>query len=115
MTEKRFNPEGALEEEGCACQPDDMNKYPEKPKTVMTREDVYKLIDSERKYQEKKQARWDDSAWHISDWVVFIKRYLQRIDDWTGHPREQMDEMRKVAALAVACMEYNVTRERKRV
>ena len=116
---ERFNPEVELEKGCCGtdsdCRADDINKYPEKPKTAMSRADVYKLIDSERDYQEKKQARWDDSDWHISDWVVFIRRYLKKIDDWTGHPKEQLDEMRKVAALAVVCMEHNHTRARKRV
>ena len=84
-------------------------------KIIMSRPDVYKLINSEREYQERKQAHWDDSQWHISDWVVFIRRYLKKIDDWTGHPAEQLDEMRKIAALAVVCMEYNKTRPRKRV
>lgn len=111
---KRFNPEAADDcncDEGKECGTD-MNKYPEKPKTVMVRADVYKLIDSERDYQEKTQAAWDDSRWSISDWVIFIRRYLQKIDDWTGHPKEQMDEMRKVAALAVAAMEFNRSRPR---
>lgn len=99
--------------EECNCDTaEDMNKYPEKPKTYMTRADVYKLIDGERDYQDKSQAAWDDSRWSISDWVVFIRRYLEKIDACTGHPREQMAEMRKVAALAVACMEFNRTRSR---
>lgn len=125
--EKRFNPEAELGEKddccepGCECQTDtddmerpedDLNKYPEKPKTAMSRSEVYHLINEERDYQDKKWTVYDDSSWSISDWVVFIRRYLKLIDTWTGHPREQMDEMRKVAALAVACMEFNGARSR---
>ena len=80
----------------------------------MSREDVYKLIDTERDYQNRKWKHFDDSKWALNDWVVFIERYLKEIKDWTGHPNEQMDAMRKVGALAVVAMQYNKTRERFR-
>jgi hypothetical protein len=89
-----------------------LNKYPERPKTMVSRDEIYKMINGERDYQDKSNFAYDDSSWSISDWVVFIRRYLEKIDDWTGHPKEQMDEMRKVAALAVACMEFNGARPR---
>ena len=99
---------GTCDAKGCECQ----NKHPEKPKTVISRADVYKAIDTEREYQDKKWVFYDDSDWAVNDWVVFIKRYLKEINEWTGHKREQMDAMRKVAALAVCSMEYNGTRPR---
>jgi hypothetical protein len=80
---------------------------------VLTRSQIYDMIEGEREYQKNKWRHYEDSAWSINDWVVFIKRYLKEINNWTGHPREQMDAMRKVAALAIACMEFNGSRPRE--
>ena len=99
-------------EENVTC--DCSTKEPEKPKTVLSRSEVYDFINGERAYQDNKWRHLDDSEWSINDWVVFIERYLKEIKEWTGHPREQMDAMRKVAALAVAAMEFRGSRPREK-
>lgn len=78
----------------------------------MIRQDVYTLIDGEREYQDLKWANFDDSKWSINDWLVFIERYIFEARDVTGSPMLQMDNMRKIAALAIAAMEYNETNPR---
>lgn len=66
-----------------------------------------KAIKYERKYQDKKwNNTYDDNDWSINDWVVFIRQYLDMVNANTGQPEAQMDNMRKVAALAVAAMEH---------
>jgi hypothetical protein len=78
----------------------------------MTRSEVYTLIDGERRYQDKRWSDgFDDDAWGINDWIVFIERYIQEAKDRTGYPN-QMNSVRKIAALAVAAMEYNETEGR---
>lgn len=80
----------------------------------MTRQQVYDLIDKERDYQiERWTGEFDDSQWAINDWLVFIERYIKKARDYTGFPVGQMNEIRKIAALAVAAMEYNHTLARK--
>ena len=82
----------------------------------MKREDVYKLIDSEREYQINKWNTpsndphlqvFDDSKWALNDWIIFIERYIQEAKSRTGYPESQKNSIRKIAALAVAALEYN--------
>ena len=80
----------------------------------MTREEVYKLIDGEREYQKFKWNQvFDDSKWSLSDWIVFIERYIQEAKNNTGFEKHEVDSIRKIAALAVACMEQHETLPRK--
>lgn len=79
---------------------------------VMSRQDVFALIDGERDYQDYIQADWDDSSWSINDWVIFIERYIQQCKNHTGNRKDQMDSIRKIGALAIAAMEYNYTEKR---
>ena len=44
-------------------------------KPIFDRDYVYKLIDGERDYQEKKWSEnYDDGAWTPNDWVIFMDR-----------------------------------------
>lgn len=82
----------------------------------MQRIEVYKLIDNERDYQKHKWSQvYDDEDWTPNDWLTFIERYVQEGRDHTGDELQQMDAIRKIAALAVAAMEYNPTLGRGRV
>lgn len=73
----------------------------------MTREEVYKAIDSERKYQDRKWKDHDDKKNHMSDWILYIERYLGKLknalykNDWF----EVQENLRKTAALGVAASE----------
>lgn len=90
----------------------------------MDRENVYKLIDGEREYQiqcDIKRARRRfgrtstedlDEGKSIETWILWMESNL---DDARVAVTKSVDKIaaleavRKVAALAVACMEYNET------
>ena len=83
----------------------------------MTREDVYKLIDGERKYQDTDphNVGHNDIAQPVAAWIIFIemqigeaKNAVYNLDRDTA-----LEHIRKIAGLSVACMEYNETRPRK--
>ena len=85
----------------------------------MKRENVYKLINGERDYQDSFWDSIDDSKWSPTDWCVFIRLYLEKAEKGmlgshtiSSARRIQMDNIRKVAALAVAAMENNETPSR---
>lgn len=89
----------------------------------MKREDVYKLIDGERDYQEKK---WNNSTTlsggkHSSpeEWITYMEDYLteakhvlSRETHITAY-KKAMNCMRKVTALGVAAMEQIDTPSRE--
>ncbi len=74
-----------------------------------TRAEVYAAIDGERDYQDALGAnRTDGSAHTVGDYLTMLDTYLRRAqDDWTGNPgnEQALDELRKVAAIAVRCLE----------
>ena len=85
----------------------------------MKREDVYKLIDGERDYQNERWKNIKDEKWSPTDWCVFIRQYLEKAEvAMLGAStieiarNNQMANIRKIAALAVAAMEYNDTPDR---
>ncbi|MCI0351536.1 MAG: hypothetical protein L0Z53_19100 [Acidobacteriales bacterium] len=81
----------------------------------MTRAEVYKLIDGERDYQDanKGNARSDLArSYSVAEWLNMIATYLRKAQDaWSGPHPEGIDlakhNVRKIAALAVVCMEQN--------
>ena len=82
----------------------------------MKREDVYKLIDGERDDQDSQPPRPEvDKITPVANWVLYIRQHLGRAADQIYWLDEEaaLQEMRKIAALAVACMEYNDTKARK--
>jgi hypothetical protein len=84
------------------------------------REKVFEIISAERDYQDDFWSEFDDSEWHPADWLNFIKRYIRHAEEGTygakdlnDYKRHQMEQIRKIGALAVAAMEYNETPERE--
>lgn len=80
-----------------------------------TREEVYKVIDGERDYQEK---RWARPAHNHSntEYLVYIQHYVNQA--FTAVSTQDGDQatlsaLRKIAALAVAAMEENGVEARK--
>lgn len=76
------------------------------------RHQVYAAIDREREYQETRWGRDDARGIHMLEFVVFMEHYLalaKASGTKSSGPNfalhEAMNEIRKVAALAVACME----------
>ena len=78
----------------------------------MNRKDVFELIDDEREYQNDTQA--DDTAYSVADWVIFIENQVAQAKQevYNMAPHKALEHVRKIAALAVACMEHNRTESR---
>ena len=88
----------------------------------MKREDVYKLIDGEREYQNE---RWKEdimpSGTHVhtpEEWIVYMEDYLDEAkhicsrNEAPGCYIQVMAIIRKVTAMGVASMEQNDTPKR---
>ena len=78
----------------------------------MKREDVYKLIDGEREYQDLKWEDHNSNKFHEPEaWIMYMEHYLDRAKALlsTEHVDSAyplaMGHIRKVAALDVVCME----------
>lgn len=73
------------------------------------REQVYKAIDGERDYQDSLGPdRTDGSVKSVGDYITMLNTYQRRATDaWTNIPgnRQALHEIRKIAAIAVRCME----------
>lgn len=77
--------------------------------TRMTREEVYKLIDGERDHQDNlPSGRSDGRPKDVGSYLTLIREYSRKADaaytDVCGH-HKALDVVRKIAALAVRCME----------
>lgn len=92
----------------------------------MKRENVYKLIDSERDYQD---SRWDDHLEtrsgkndildrdkSIAEWLTYIEFHLAEAKHsvYALESKRAKESIRKIAALAVACLENNECPARKK-
>lgn len=75
----------------------------------LSRKLVYQIIVGERKYQDSLGPERTDSAQHsASGHLVVFGTYLRRaLDGWTENPGDDVaiDNIRKLAAIAVRCME----------
>lgn len=83
----------------------------------MKREEVYKLIDGEREYQNIKWSEntTDSRSIHKPyEWLVFMQDYLTEafhVASRNPEPQAQIDAMdiiRKITAMGVCAMEQNV-------
>jgi len=75
----------------------------------MKRQDVYKLIDGERAYQDSLSSTRTDGRNHVvGEYIVMLQHYMQKaIDAWTMNPgdTEALKVIRKMAGICVKCME----------
>lgn len=82
----------------------------------MNREQVFTLIDGEREYQDSlpHHSHDQDVNTPVAAWLLYMEQHLQNAKDniYFLHPDRALEEVRKVAALAVACMEHNETKAR---
>jgi len=76
----------------------------------MERSEAYQLIDEEREYQNSKPPRpKSDADTSVGEWLIYIEEQLSRAKH-NVYKLDQllaMDNVLKIAALAVACMENN--------
>jgi len=88
----------------------------------MKRNDVYKLIDGERDYQDELPAsrtlKYDNGSCHtVGDYVTMLSHYTNKaVEEWTLNPGDDaaLNIMRKIAGIAVHCMEDHGAPERKK-
>lgn len=82
----------------------------------MTREDVYKVIDGERAYQDsrwgstKSSGREGAGERSIDEFILYIAGYAndaQQVASHFGDADEKLAVVRKLAGLCVACMEQH--------
>lgn len=80
------------------------------------RQEVYRVIYQERDYQKNLgPERTDGDSHTVGDYLVMLDTYLRRAKDaWTGNPGviPSLREVRKIAAIAVRCMEEHGAIER---
>jgi hypothetical protein len=91
-----------------------------------TREQVYKAIDSEREYQnywDNKRLNGNDNETQMDKdkpvecWVLWMEEYIKKArEEATGDCTKEraLHQIRKVAALGVACMESLGAPEREK-
>lgn len=67
---------------------------------------AYRAIDSEREYQKK----WGEKPHEVSSFILYMEHHLalaRAIASSTSPESAALDEIRKVTALGVACMEQH--------
>lgn len=82
----------------------------------MERKNVYKLIDEEREYQDSKPPRPEgDAVTPVASWLIYIEKKLDEAKEkiYFLDKDSALERIRQIAALSVACMEYNETKSRK--
>jgi hypothetical protein len=69
------------------------------------RVDILAEVNEEREYQvETFNDKFDDKN-TLNDWVTYIGIHCGKASNWTAAPKQQREQMLKVAALAVAACE----------
>ena len=90
---------------------------------VLTRKEVYEIIDSERdfqKYWDKKRASDsidlpNDKDKAVETWILWMEEYLAKarmLATKSLDKKEALANIRNVVALGVACMEYRGAEKR---
>lgn len=82
-------------------------------KNNMEREKVYKLINGERDYQDTK---WTGHKHEVGAYILLLEEYAKRArEQWTDSNSDvsALDMIRKVAGIAVHCMEEHGAPSRK--
>lgn len=83
---------------------------------MTTREEVYKALDSERSYQDKKfdktlsSDRVGDGSRTIDEFVLYISGLAGELVQLASHlssPDEKLNMVRKIGGLCVQCMEQH--------
>jgi hypothetical protein len=72
----------------------------------MKRQEVYKIIDGERFYQDSK---WEDldKINNVSDFMIYMQNYLNKamVANNPVQNRESLDNLRKVVSIGIGCFE----------
>lgn len=82
----------------------------------MTREEIYKIIDAERNYQDTKWGLQHDANHEVESYILYMEDYLNEARHLLSHANGVeggLDVLRKVVALGIACFESHGVPERK--
>lgn len=85
----------------------------------MERKKVYEVINSEREYQIHRHVAQAtphrDKDHSVADWLIYMKEHIRRAEKhlYSLNQNRALNEIRKVTALGVACMENNETQPRR--
>jgi hypothetical protein len=77
---------------------------------MMDRNEVYLAIDGERDYQDRKWGTIEERGKQVGSWLTLMRHCLTKAEsDWatTRGDADALDEIRKVVAVGVACMEQH--------
>lgn len=83
-----------------------------------TREEVFSVITDERVYQDRKWGTIDEHGHEVGSYLTLMRKLLRDAEDAYQNQRGDigaLDEMRKVVAVGVACMEQHGPVGRKAV
>jgi hypothetical protein len=73
----------------------------------LSREEVFNIINKEREHQEKKWGIKHDDNHPISDWLIFMRKYLNEAENalYESNCDGVMTAIKKITLLGVAAME----------
>lgn len=75
----------------------------------MERQEVYKLVDGERAYQD---GKYGNEGADVESWILYMEEWLSIARFEASHSTSKivaLEAVRKVTALGVACMENHKT------
>lgn len=81
----------------------------------MNRARVYEIIDTERRHQDLKWGTLEQHPHEVGAWLTIMRSLLAKAEAaWAGSNSDHgaLEEIRKVAAVAVACGEQHGLRPR---
>lgn len=85
----------------------------------MNREEVYRLLDGEREYQDSLGTdRTDGVNRTVGDYITMLQHYqMELVRQWTLNPgcEQALDVIRKIGGISVHCMEDHGAPPRKKV
>jgi hypothetical protein len=76
----------------------------------MHRYEVYSVVDGERDYQDRKWGTIDERPKQVGSWLTLMRAILTEAEmEWahTNGDHTALEEIRKLAATAVSCMEQH--------
>jgi hypothetical protein len=84
----------------------------------MERTEVYRRVDGERDYQDSfiTGKKFEDKIHSVEAEILMMSSYIRKAEDaWTNNKGEEaaLDVVRKIAGLAIRCLEHHGCPERQ--
>lgn len=71
----------------------------------MQRSEIYRMIDGEREYQDGKWGTITENPHTINEWLFIINHYWAKATEAWRDDNKKLEDLRKIAALAIAALE----------